>query len=35
MWLGGIELPEYFPIMVDVLEPPSKMVKKSQLKKMI
>ena len=23
MWLGGIESPQYFPIMGDVLEPPS------------
>ena len=23
MWLGGIEAPQYFPIMGDVLEPPS------------
>ena len=22
-WLGGIESPQYFPIMADVLEPPS------------
>ena len=28
-WLGGIESPQYFPIMADVLEPPSYITKKS------